>query len=99
MALIGATPERRPEAADLWYLALSARVGKDQAVQAGFAFERFPLTLRLGQPVCHCPPGTGVQTDADMAGDDFQMFSVRVDLARRLDACAPGHDAVGARKH
>ena len=36
------------------------------------------------------------EADTEMAGNDLDVFRVRVVEGWRLDAAAPGHDAIGA---
>src|SRR5450756_748211 len=80
-----------------WVMTRSALwIRKYQSLQATLALERLPLALRLRESVGHRPPGAGVEAQTEVAGDDFQVFSQRIDLAGPLDAGRPGDHTVAA---
>lgn len=58
-----------------------------------------PARMLLRQPVRHCPPSTGVQAHAHVAGEHFNVFGVWVDLAGRLDTALPSHHTIRAREN
>lgn len=53
-----------------------------------------PAGMFLRQPVRHSPPRARVQPHAQVAGEDFNIFGVWIDVAGRLYAALPRHHTV-----
>src|ERR1035437_628651 len=54
------------------------RVREQQPLETLLAFKRQPQPLGLRQAVGHHPPCAGVQAKPQVAGDDFNIFRLRV---------------------